>query len=235
MDTTSRQTGLGSLRAKRADRVDPWRGALTVVVVALGAGLGGCESSGGRARAAQPAATRQAAPLVATVQPESEAASAGNPVIEWDGRGAKKIEFGRVVEARPVTIEGSRTGIGALGGAVTGAVVTRPTRATPGQLVVTAAGTVTGAVVGRKYEEVMTRREGQEILVRLDEGPIVTVTQGVEEGYFQTGDVVKIVYSERGGHVTLTNPDEKAAVLAAQERRRREGAWYEAPGAGTPE
>lgn len=192
--------------------------------------LAGCESTGGHHAAAPSAAT----PLVATVQDESTAATREGLVEVWDGRGAKKIEFGKVVEARPVTIEGTRTGIGALGGGLTGAVIARPSSAAPGELVVAAAGTVAGVVAGKKYEEVMTRREGQEILVRLDEGPIVTVTQGVENGYFRTGDVVKIVYSEQGGYVSLTNPEEKAAVSAAQERRREQGAWYEQRAAGAP-
>ena len=157
-----------------------------------------------------------------------------NPVAQgagelWDGRGATKVEFGRVVQSTPVVIDGRQTGVGMLGGGLVGAVATVPKKATTGAIVTSAAGTIGGAIVGGKFEEVMTRRNGQEILVRLEEGKVVTVTQDVEGGYFQEGDRVKVVHREEGegAYVSLTNEDERAAIQRTQAQLRREGVWYE--------
>lgn len=188
----------------------------------------GCESTGSSRAAAGPP------PLVAQAQPVSNAVAQGQSADVWDGRGAKKVEFGRVIQSQPVIIDGRRTGLGALGGGATGAAATLPKRATTGALVTTAGATIGGAIIGGKIEEVMTRQKGQEILVRLEEGKVVTITQDAKDGYFQEGDNVKIVHGERGAYVSLTNQDEKDTIKREQSRVRREGAWYEQREAGSP-
>ncbi|WP_221032475.1 hypothetical protein [Actomonas aquatica] len=202
---------------------------LAATVVAL-AGAG-CESTTGNSSSGKASASNQAAsPMVARTVTDEEAAHRARLAEEhWDGRGTKKVDFGRVVESRPVTIDGTNTGYGTMGGALTGAIAARPKTAAPKDLVVAVAGTVTGAVAGRKYEEMMTMREGQEVMVRLEDGSIVVVTQGAEDGFFETGDVVKIVHGERGAYVSLTNPDERATIKTAEAKRRATGAWYEGP------
>ena len=181
--------------------------------------LVGCEST---PRASVPP------PLVAQVQAVSEPGAQDTGEV-WDGRGATKVEFGRVIQSTPVVIDGRETGAGKIGGGLVGAVATVPKKATTGAIVTSAAGTIGGAIVGGKFEEIMTRRKGQEILVRLEEGKVVTITQDAEGGYFQEGDVVKVVHREegKGAHVSLTNPDERAAIQRTQAKIRGEGAWYE--------
>lgn len=194
-------------------------------MICCGLGLAGCESTGNTVASAGPA------PLVAEVAPQTNAVAQGD-IGTWDGRGASKVEFGRVVQSRPVVIDGRSTVVGTLGGGATGAVVTAPKTATTGAMVVNAAGTIGGTIVGRKVEEVLTRQDGQEIMIRLEEGKVVTVTQGVEDGYFQEGDLVKVVHGERGAFVSLTNVDERAVIKREELRVRREGAWYERTSAG---
>lgn len=184
-------------------------------------GLSGCESSA----PAHHASSSSAGPLVATATGRSTGAA---PVEdEWDGRGASKVEFGRVLQSNPVTIDGKRTIWGVLGGATVGGAVAYPRSGGTGAIVVGAAGTVGGAVLGSATEEALTRREGQEIVVRLEEGRVVTVTQGAEDGYFQEGDLVKVVHSTQGGaYVSLTNAAERDRVKDVQEEKRGP-AWYE--------
>ncbi len=183
----------------------------------------GCESTG----ASSSPSAHNPPPLVAEVAPVSNSVAQGAIAEGWDGRGAKKVEFGRVVQSAPVIIDGRRTGAGALGGGLVGAAATVPKRATTGALVKTAGATVVGAVAGGKIEEIMTRQKGQEILIRLEEGKVVTVTQDAKHGYFQEGDFVKIVHGERGAYVSLTNQTEKETIKRAESEVRREGAWYE--------
>ena len=183
-------------------------------------GLNGCEST---PRASGPS------PLVAQTVPLRESEAEGLAKEVWDGRGATKVEFGRVVQSTPVVIDGTKTGVGKLGGGLVGAVSTVPRTATTGAIVASAAGTVGGAIAGGKFEEVMTRRDGQEILIRLEEGKVVTVTQDAEGGYFEEGDLVKVVHraEEKGAYVSLTTIEERAAIQRTQAQVRREGAWYE--------
>lgn len=155
-----------------------------------------------------------------------ESTNGGSVADIWEGSSMPKIEFGRVVQSTPVTIDGRRTFWGSAGGAVVGAGATAPTRATTGQILTTAVGTVTGAVIGGKVEEVMTRKQGQEIVIRLEEDKLVTVTQDAENGYFLEGDYVKVIHGPQGAYVSLSSPAERADVRAA-EARADGPAWYE--------
>jgi outer membrane lipoprotein SlyB len=62
-----------------------------------------------------------------------------------------------------------------------------------GTAVASAAGAVGGAIVGQATEEVATRKQAQEIMVRLDSGRQVMVVQEVNDGFFREGDRVRIM------------------------------------------
>ncbi|MCC5023818.1 MAG: hypothetical protein J6386_14015 [Candidatus Synoicihabitans palmerolidicus] len=108
-------------------------GALITLVV-----LSGCETSS----PTHASKVMQAKPV------GREGAKQRHPGEVWDGRGATKVEFDRVVQSNPVTVEGRRSAWGILGGSLAGATV--PNRASTGGILVSAVGTVTGAVIGTK-------------------------------------------------------------------------------------
>ena len=162
-----------------------------------------------------------------TIVAQSTGTSTATPAEQvWDGSGAEKIEFGRVIQNTPVIIEGTNSGWGTFGGGVAGGAAAAPKQATVPELVKGAVGVVGGAVVGKKVEEIYTRKDGQEILIGLDEGRVVTVTQDVAKGYFQEGDQVKIVHSNRGAYVSMTSPAEIEAIRETKSKKR-EIIWYE--------
>src|SRR5690606_16061183 len=146
--------------------------------------------------------------------------TADRDVDGWDGTGAYKVEFGEVVQTRVVTIEGNRGFWGTATGAVAGGAIMAPTAPTTSQVLGATVGVVGGAAVGRSSQELLTRKEGQEIVVRLEEGRVVTVTQGVEAGRLIEGDTVKIVHHAQGAHISITHADERASLEAAQQRLR---------------
>lgn len=113
-------------------------------------------------------------------------------------RVAQEVEYGRVEAVRTVTLEGTRSQIGAGAGAIAGGVAGASigggtTTRTVGAL----AGAVLGGMAGAAVEEGLTRQSGLEITVRLDSGRTIAVVQGAEV-QFRPGDRVRILHGRDG-------------------------------------
>ncbi len=67
-----------------------------------------------------------------------------------------------------------------------------------------AGGAVAGAIVGQAVEEAVTRKEGQEMIIKLDSGKSVVITQTSPPG-FRMGERVAVV-SGGGGPARVTYP-----------------------------
>lgn len=114
---------------------------------------------------------------------------------------ARTNELGTVNSVRAVVIErdtGVRTSAGARAGSSLGRAVA--TGQNPVVAVAGAAGSVVGEIAGRAIETMVTRVEGQEIEVRLDDGNTVTVVQE-NNPPFLGGERVRIVRT--GTHVEV--------------------------------
>ncbi len=104
------------------------------------------------------------------------------------------FRWATVESTRPVVIEGDRSEKGSLAGAVIGGVAGHGTTNSSTQGLVTAVGAVAGAVVGQMAEEKMTRAQGLEITLKVDDGSNVIIVQEVEKvDEFAAGDRVKVV------------------------------------------
>jgi len=131
---------------------------------------------------------------------------------------AAELTQGRVISSVPVTIEGDDSGIGTMGGAGMGGasgVVAAGGGGTEA-IIASAVGAVAGAVVGRTVEERVTRKAGQRVTIRLDDGKIIEVVQAADEGVFLEGDRVNVAI---GAGVTRVS-----MVIGSD---TREPAWYE--------
>jgi outer membrane lipoprotein SlyB len=104
----------------------------------------------------------------------------------------QSVRFGVVEQVRPVTIEGTRSGVGAAAGAVAGGIGGSTIGHGEGSAVAAVVGAVVGGVAGQAIEEGATKRQAMEITVRLDGGQIVAIVQETTET-FSPGDRVKIV------------------------------------------
>lgn len=113
-----------------------------------------------------------------------------------------RVDLGTVTSVRLVNIEGQRTALGTVGGGLIGGAAASGGRGVGGA-VVQAAGAVTGAVVGQAVEEAATRKTAQEIVVRLDDGSTVVVTQEANTGVFRDGDRVQVLHGGGQARVTL--------------------------------
>lgn len=105
----------------------------------------------------------------------------------------QRVETGTVIHVREVTIEGQRTNLGLYGGGVVGAAGASGIGRGVGNALATAGGAVAGAIVGQATEESLTRKRAQEIMVKLDDGDTVVVTQEASTGLFRDGDRVVVM------------------------------------------
>ena len=116
--------------------------------------------------------------------------------------GAKhEVKYGTVQDVRPVTLQGSKSRWGSLGGAILGAALGSAIGEGGGQRIATAAGGVAGAAAGAAAQEKATTREGVEIVVDMEDGGTVSVAQESAPG-IRAGDRVRV----------LTAPDGSARV-----------------------
>jgi outer membrane lipoprotein SlyB len=131
----------------------------------------------------------------------------GNDYARAEARQSLSIRFATVDSVRPVKLEGTKTPIGATAGAVTGGVVGhslghRGISSTIGA----ALGAIAGGVGGAAVEEAVTRQEGVEITVQLENGEYLAIVQADEGENFQRGERVRLVGSGRATRVARDVP-----------------------------
>lgn len=90
------------------------------------------------------------------------------------------VNYGTVQSVRPVVLEGERGFLGEGGGAVIGGMAGNTVGSGSGRGLATAVGAVAGAVVGGMTQEKMTRAQGAEITVQMDDGSSMAVVQEVQ-------------------------------------------------------
>jgi outer membrane lipoprotein SlyB len=109
-------------------------------------------------------------------------------------QGETSVRYGKVVQIDNVTIDGeNQLGVGSIIGAVAGGVIGHQFGGGTGRDVATVAGVLAGGAVGTKAQsKYADRRPAQHIIVQLDNGVAVGVTQATEQGGFNVGDRVRI-------------------------------------------
>ncbi len=122
----------------------------------------------------------------------------GSDYSRSQARSVQEVQMGVVESVREVTIEGTKTPIGAGAGAVVGGVAGSTVGGGRGSVVGAAVGAVLGGVGGAAAEEAVTRQKGVEITVKLDSGRMIAVTQAADQE-FRAGDRVRVL---TGGGVT---------------------------------
>lgn len=102
------------------------------------------------------------------------------------------VRLGVVESVRPVTIEGSQSPVGTIGGAAIGGIAGSNMGKGKGSSVGAVLGAVLGGMAGQAAEESMTKKEGIEITVKLDNGQMIAVVQEADE-LFRPGDKVRVL------------------------------------------
>ena len=124
--------------------------------------------------------------------------SSGSVYSSGQARQEQTVRLGVVESVRTVTIEGSRSPIGAVAGGAVGGIGGAHVGGGRGSTVGSILGAVAGGVAGSMIEERATRKDGVEITVRLESGELRAITQEADE-VFKPGERVRLL---SGGGVT---------------------------------
>lgn len=125
------------------------------------------------------------------------ASMSGGAYSRNQAREAQEVRLGYVESVRQVLIEGTRSGVGAVGGAALGGVAGSTIGRGRGQVAGAIGGAVLGGLAGSAIEENATRQPGLEITVQLDNGRMVAVTQAADEPFYP-GDRVRVLIGSDG-------------------------------------
>lgn len=124
----------------------------------------------------------------------------GESYSRHEVRRVQTVDYGIVESARLVVIEGRHDGVVGTGaGAVIGGIAGRQVGGGSGKDIMTVVGAVAGGVAGQRIEQGMTRKQGQEVTVRLETGELISVVQEVnaQGPVLQPGDRVRVLH-QRG-------------------------------------
>ena len=109
---------------------------------------------------------------------------------------------GVVLSLRPVTVDGSQSGVGATAGGVVGGIAGASVGGRRESMVIGVLGAVVGGVVGNAVERSGTREEAVEVLVQLKNGERRAIIQAKAGEILGVGDAVIIVTT--GSRVRVT-------------------------------
>jgi outer membrane lipoprotein SlyB len=112
-------------------------------------------------------------------------------------RQTQTVSQGVVSQVRSVLIEGTKTPVGAIAGGAVGGVAGNAVGGGTGKKLMTVVGAIAGAAAGAAAEEGITRKDGLEITVTLDNGTVIAVVQEADEN-FTIGERVKVLRSSDG-------------------------------------
>ena len=123
------------------------------------------------------------------------ACTTSNPdvVRRYETQRMSQVYDATVLSVRPVTVEGSQSGLGAGAGAVAGGVAGSTIGGHRDSIVGTVVGAVVGGVIGNAVERGATRENAVEIVVQLRNGERRAIVQGVGNEAWQPGDPVVLV------------------------------------------
>jgi outer membrane lipoprotein SlyB len=124
--------------------------------------------------------------------------SSGSVYSGGQARQEQTVRMGVVESVRQVSIEGSKSGVGAVAGGVAGGVAGSNIGGGKGSTIGSILGAVAGGVAGNVIEQGVTKKQGLEITVKLDNGELRAITQEADEA-FRPGERVRLL---SGGGVT---------------------------------
>ena len=140
--------------------------------------------------------------LVALLLAACASSKSGDVYTRDQARREMTVRKGVVESVRPVRMEGTKSGVGAMAGAAVGGVAGSSVGGGKGQLVGAVLGAVAGGLAGSAVEEGVTRKEALEITVELDGGRMIVVVQEAVPGEFRAGDLVRVLSGQGETRVT---------------------------------
>jgi outer membrane lipoprotein SlyB len=119
-----------------------------------------------------------------------------------EARRTQTIRMGVVESVRTVRIEGTKSPVGTVAGGAVGGIAGSSIGHGRGSAAAAVVGAVVGGLAGAAAEEGLTRKDGLEITVKLDNGNMVAVVQEADE-QFHPGERVRLI--ESGGTTRVSH------------------------------
>ena len=123
-------------------------------------------------------------------------------VQRGDAQRMSQVQDATVLSVRPVTVDGSQSGAGAVTGGVVGAIAGSSVGGKREGQIVGVLGAVAGAALGNAIERSATKEEAVEILVQLRNGERRSVVQAKGNEVLTPGEAVILVTT--GGKTRVT-------------------------------
>jgi len=130
------------------------------------------------------------------------ATSSPDVISRSDAQRMSTVVDATVLTVRPVTVDGTQSGAGAVAGGVVGGIAGSSVGGRRESAAIGVLGAVAGAVVGNAIERNTTREESLEIMVQLRNGERRAIVQAKGSESFNPGDAVIIVTT--GGKVRVS-------------------------------
>jgi len=141
--------------------------------------------------------------VAATVAALAACSTTSPDVVQrGDAQRMSQVQDATILSIRPVTVDGSQSGAGAVTGGVIGAVAGSSVGGRREGQVVGVLGAVAGAVIGNAIERNATKEEAVEILLQLRNGERRAVVQAKAGETLLPGDAVVVVTT--GGKTRVT-------------------------------
>ena len=147
---------------------------------------------------------RSLAAAIATSAALLGACSTTSPdvVQRGDAQRLANVQDATVLSVRPVTVDGSQSGTGAVTGGVLGGIAGSSRSSGREQAAIGIVGAVAGAVIGHAVERSATREDAVEILLQMKNGERRAIVQAKAGENFMAGDPVVLVTT--GGKTRVT-------------------------------
>jgi len=150
-------------------------------------------------------------PIIAVALVLSACATSNpNVVPVYQAQRVSHVYDATVLAVRPVTIDGSQSGVGAGAGAIVGGIAGSAIGGGNGAAIATVLGAVVGGVAGNAIERDSTTQNGVEIIVQMRDGQRRAVIQGVTGDAWAPGDPVILIVS--GGNARIARAPQATPV-----------------------
>lgn len=141
--------------------------------------------------------------VAATVAALAACSTTSPDVVQrGDAQRMSQVQDATILSIRPVTVDGSQSGAGAVTGGVIGAVAGSSVGGRREGQIVGVLGAVAGAMIGNAVERNATREEAVEILLQLRNGERRSVVQAKAGETLLPGDAVVVVTTDGKTRVT---------------------------------
>lgn len=141
--------------------------------------------------------------LLATVNLVGCASGLGGGDYErTETRRVMSVRMGVIESVRPVKLEGTNTPLGTVAGAAIGGVAGSTVGSGKGSGIAAVVGAVAGGLAGAAAEEGLTRKQGIEVTLKMDNGELLAIVQEDGGENFKPGERVRLLQDGRNTRVS---------------------------------